>query len=107
MTTFDKRETAFEGKFVLDAELQFKAEARRNRMLGLWAAGKLGKSGDEAEAYAESVVKADIVEAGSEDVFRKIKRDFEAAGVDQTEHQIRRNMEEFMVKALESVKAGH
>jgi len=107
MTTFDKREKAFEGKFARDAELQFKAEARRNRMLGLWAAGKLGKSGAEAQAYAESVVTADIVEAGSEDVFRKIKADFEAAGVDQSEHQIRRNMEEFMAKALESVKAGH
>jgi hypothetical protein len=106
MTTFDKRENAFEGKFARDAELQFKAAARRNRMLGLWAAGKLGKSGAEAQAYAEAVVTADVVEAGSEDVFRKIKADFEAAGVDQTEHQIRRNMEEFMAKALASVKAG-
>ena len=106
MTTFDKRENAFEGKFALDAELQFKAEARRNRMLGLWAAGKLGKSGASAEAYAESLVMADIAAAGSEDVYRKIKADFDAAGVQQTEHQIRRTMAEFMAIALESVKTA-
>jgi hypothetical protein len=107
MSIFDKRENAFEGKFALDAELQFKAEARRNRMLGLWAAGKLGKTGAQAEEYAQAVVTADIVEAGSEDVYRKIKADFEAAGVDQSEHQIRRNMDQFMATALESIKAGH
>jgi hypothetical protein len=107
MTTFDKRENAFEGKFALDAELQFKAEARRNRMLGLWAAGKLGKSGVDAETYAESLIKADIAEAGSEGVYRKIKADFDGAGVQQTEHQIRRSMAEFMAIALESVKTGH
>lgn len=106
MTTFDKRENAFEGKFALDAELKFKAEARCNRMLGLWAAQKLGKTGAGAEAYAEEAVKADITEAGSEGVYRKIKADFEAAGVHQTEHQIRRTMDEFMAKALELVKAG-
>ncbi len=106
MTTFDKRENAFEGKFARDAELQFKAEARRNRMLGLWAAGKLGKSGAGAEAYAKSLVEADIAEADSENIYRKIKADFDAAGVQQTEHQIRRNMAEFMAIALESVKTG-
>ena len=75
MTTFDDRENAFEAKFAHDAEMQFKAEARRNRLLGLWAAGLLGKSGEEAEAYAREVIRADFQEAGEEDVFRKIRAD--------------------------------
>ncbi|MDH3264627.1 MAG: DUF1476 domain-containing protein [Paracoccaceae bacterium] len=75
MTTFDDRENAFENKFAHDAEMQFKAEARRNKLLGLWAAGLMGKSGDEAAAYAKEVVKADFEEAGHEDVVRKLKTD--------------------------------
>ena len=75
MTTFDDRERAFEAKFAHDAEMQFKAEARRNRLLGLWAAEVAGKSGDEAEAYAREVVQADFREAGDEDVFQKIRTD--------------------------------
>ncbi|MBP1804498.1 DUF1476 domain-containing protein [Rubellimicrobium aerolatum] len=75
MTTFDDREHAFEAKFAHDAEMQFRAEARRNKLLGLWAAGLLGKSGDEAEAYAREVIKSDFQEAGEEDVFRKIRAD--------------------------------
>ena len=75
MTTFDEREHAFEAKFAHDAEMQFKAEARRNRLLGLWAAEVAGKSGDEAEAYAREVVQADFREAGDEDVFQKVRAD--------------------------------
>ena len=106
MTTFDKREEGFEKKFALDEELQFKATARRNKLVGLWAAEKLGLSGGEAEAYAKSVVMADFQEAGDDDVFRKIRADFDAKSVDQSDHQIRRTMDELMVKAVEQIKAG-
>lgn len=75
MTTFDDRENAFENKFAHDAEMQFKAEARANKLLGLWAAGLMGKTGDAADAYAKEVVKADFEEAGHEDVFRKVSAD--------------------------------
>lgn len=75
MTTFDDRESAFEGKFAHDAEMQFKAEARRNKLLGLWAAGLMGKSGDGAMDYAREVIKADFQEAGDEDVYRKVAAD--------------------------------
>ncbi len=75
MTTFDDRENAFENKFAHDSEMQFKAEARRNKLLGLWAAELMGKSGDDAAAYARDVVKADFEEAGDEDVFRKVAAD--------------------------------
>ena len=75
MTTFDDRENAFENKFAHDANMQFRAEARRNKLVGLWAAGLLGKSGDEAATYAMSVVSADFEEAGIEDVVRKVAGD--------------------------------
>ncbi|MDK9695286.1 MAG: DUF1476 domain-containing protein [Siculibacillus sp.] len=104
MTTFDKREEAFEKKFAHDEELQFKATVRRNKLLGLWAAEKLGLSGDEAAAYAKSVVEADFQEAGDEDVFRKIRGDLDAASVAQSDHQIRRAMEELLAEAIEQVK---
>jgi hypothetical protein len=103
MTTFDKRKDAFENKFAHDAQLRFKAEARRNKLLGLWAAGLLGKTGDAAETYAKTVVAADFEEAGDEDVFRKIRADFDAGGVAQSDHQIRRTMEELMATAREQV----
>ena len=103
MTTFDKREDAFEKKFAHDAELQFKAEARRNRLLGLWAAGLLGKSGADADAYANEVIASDFEKAGEEDVFAKVRKDFDAAGVDQSDHQIRRTMAELMRTAMEQV----
>ena len=77
MTTFDDRENAFENKYAHDAEMQFKAEARRNKLLGLWAAELMGKTGDEADAYAREVVKADFEEAGSEDVVRKVAADLD------------------------------
>ncbi len=75
MTTFDDRENAFESKFAHDSEMQFKAEARRNKLLGLWAAGLMGKTGEAADAYARDVVASDFEEAGSEDVVRKIVAD--------------------------------
>lgn len=104
MSTFDKREEGFEKKFAHDEELRFKAEARRNRLLGDWAAEKLGLSGEEAEAYAKSVVMADFEEPGDEDVFRKVRADFDAKGVDQSDHQIRRTMDELMATAIEQVR---
>lgn len=98
------REDTFEKKFVHDEDLKFRATARRNKLLGLWAAGLLGKSGDGAEAYAREVVMADMEEAGDEDVFRKIRKDFDDAGVTQSDHQIRRTMEELLAKAVHEVK---
>lgn len=96
MTTFDDRENAFENKFAHDAEMQFKAEARRNKLLGLWAAGLMGKSGDDAAAYAKEVVKADFEEAGHEDVFRKVAGDL---GDRADEATIRTKMLEFLSEA--------
>lgn len=104
MANLDDRKDAFEKKFAHDEELKFKAMARRNKLLGLWAAEKLGKSGDEAEAYAREVVAADLEEAGDEDVFRKIRGDFDAATVAQSDHQIRRTMEELLDEAIAQVK---
>ena len=106
MTTFNKREEGFEKQFVHDEELKFKAVARRNRMLGLWAAQRLGLSGAQAEAYAKEVVMADFEEPGDHDVFRKIRKDFDAKGIAQSDHQIRRTMDELMVKAVAEIKAS-
>jgi hypothetical protein len=106
MTTFDKREDSFEKKYAHDEELRFKAAARRNKLLGLWAAEKLGKSGADAEAYARSIVAADLEEAGDEDVFRKVRKDFDAASVAQSDHQIRRTMDELMAKAITEIRDG-
>lgn len=106
MTTFDKRQEGFEKKFAHDEELRFKATARRNKLLGIWAAGKPGLSGTEAEAYAKQVVAADFEEAGDDDVFRKIRADFDAKKVDQSDHQIRRTMDELMAEAIAQIKAG-
>ena len=107
MSSFDKREEGFEKKFALDAEQKFKAEARRNKLLGLWAAEKLGKAGDDAQAYAKEVIRSDMQEAGDEDVFRKIRADFDAANVRQSDHQIRRTMEELMAEAVAQIEAGN
>jgi hypothetical protein len=105
MTTFDKREEGFEKKFALDEELKFKAEARRNRLLGLWAAEKLGLSGDAATAYARDVVTADFEEAG-DGVFRKITGDLGAKGLVVPEAELRARMNELMLQAIVQVKAG-
>ena len=96
MSTFDDRENAFENKFAHDAEMQFKAEARRNKLLGLWAAELLGKSGDDAAAYAREVVKSDFEEAGDEDVYRKVSGDL---GAKADEATIRAKMVELMAEA--------
>jgi hypothetical protein len=106
MTTFEKREEGFEKKFAHDEELRFKATARRNKLLGLWAAEKMGLSGAAAEDYAKQVVKADFEEAGEDDVFRKIRGDFDGKGVAQSDHQIRRTMDELMQEAVAQIKAG-
>jgi hypothetical protein len=106
VTTFDKREEGFEARFALDGTLRFKAEARRNKLLGLWAAEKLGKSGEAAQEYAKSVVASDFEEAGEEDVFRKVRADFDAAGVAESDHQIRRTMSELMATAVAQVEAS-
>jgi hypothetical protein len=104
MTTFDKREEGFEKKFAHDEELRFKATARRNKLLGLWAAGILGKSGAEADAYAKEVVLADFEEAGDNDVLHKVARDLQAKGV--TEQAIRAQMTELLGQAIEQIKAS-
>ncbi len=106
MTTFDKREEGFEKKFAHDEELRFKAMARRNKLLGLWAAEKLGLSGVEADAYAKEVVMSDFEEAGDHDVFKKLRKDFDAKGVAQSDHQIRRTMDELLAKAVAEIKAA-
>jgi hypothetical protein len=106
MTTFDKREEGFEKKYALDEEQKFKAEARRNKLLGLWVAEKLGTSGDEANAYAREVVAADFEEAGDGDVVRKVMGDLTAKGIAITEPQIRAKMDELMAQAVAQVKAG-
>lgn len=100
MTTFDDRENAFENKFAHDEEMQFKAQARANKLLGLWAAELLGKSGDDAEAYAKEVIHADFEEAGHEDVFRKIAGDL---GAKADETTIRTKMVEFLAQAKEQL----
>ena len=106
MTTFDKREEAFEQQFAHDEELRFKATARRNKLLGLWAAEKLGLKGAEADSYALSVVMSDFEETGDHDVMHKIRKDFDAKGVAQSDHQISREMNELMAKAIADIKAG-
>jgi hypothetical protein len=105
-TTFDKREEGFEKQFAHDEELRFKAIARRNKLLGLWAAANLGLTGAEAEAYAKELVLAEFQAAGDEDVFRKVRGDFDAKGVAQSDHQIRRHMDELLAQALIQIKAG-
>ena len=99
MANFDKREEGFEKKFALDEEQKFKAEARRNRMLGLWAAEKLGITGDAATAYAKEVVAADFEEAGDGDVLRKVLGDLTAKGIAVTEQAIRAKMNELAAVA--------
>jgi hypothetical protein len=102
-TTFDKREEEFEKRFAHDEELRFKAIARRNKMLGSWAAEKLGLSGADADAYAKEMVMTEYAE-GDHDVFKKIRRDFDATGVVQSDHQIRRTMDELLEQAIKQVQ---
>lgn len=103
-STFEERKRAAEAKFAHDEELQFKARARRNKHLGLWAADLMGLSGDAASAYGSEIIKVDFTEPGDEDVFRKLRADFDAHNVEISDHQIRRTMEEFLVEAIEEVQ---
>ena len=107
MTTFDKREEGFEKKFALDEEQKFKAEVRRNKLLGLWAAEKLGLSGDAATAYSKEVVAADFEQAGDKDVQDKVVKDFAAKGVAVTAQEVRVKMDELIAVAAAQVKAGN
>jgi hypothetical protein len=106
MTTFDKREEGFEKKFAHDEELRFKANARRNKLLGLWAAEKIGLSGPAADAYAKEVVVADFEEAGDDDVFRKVKKDLDDKKVAVSDEQLRAMMTDLMATAIDQIKTG-
>jgi hypothetical protein len=106
MTTFDKREEAFEKQFAQDEELKFKATARRNKQLGLWAAEKLGLTGAEADSYALAVVMVEFEASGDHDVVHKLRKDFDAKGVHQSDHQIDRTMNELMARAIIDIKEG-
>ena len=106
MTTFDKREEGFEKQFAHDADLKFKAEARRNKLLGNWAAEKLGLSGADADAYAKSVVVADFDEPGDADVFRKVRKDFDDKKIATTDAEIRATMDRLLAQAVAEIKAG-
>jgi hypothetical protein len=105
MTNFDKREEGFEKQFAHDEELKFKATARRNKLLGLWAAEKLALTGAEAEAYANALVVADLESTGDHDVFTTLRKDFDAKGVNLSDHQIRRTIDEFTAQAVKEIKA--
>lgn len=103
MTTFDNREKAYENMFAHDAEMQFKANARRNKLLGLWAAELLGLKGPDADSYAREVVISDLEEAGDEDVYRKVKGDLDAKGVTVSENELRHKMATLIEVAKEQV----
>src|SRR5713226_4819777 len=106
MSTFDKREEGFESKFAHDEELRFKARARRNKLVGLWAAEKLGMTGAAAETYAANIVAADLDKPNSDSVFSTIRKDFDEKGVAQSDHQIRRTMDEAMERAIAESRPG-
>ena len=105
MTSFDERERAFEKKFVLDEELKFRAEARRNRLLAQWAAEKLGLTGAEVDEYVKAVRKADLLEKGDEDVFRKVKQDLDDKGVPISEIELRKTMADLLAMAVRTIEA--
>ncbi len=104
MTTLEDRGDSFESKFAHDEQLKFKAEARRNKLLGEWAAGHLGVS--DKDAYVKEVIKADFEEAGDEDVFRKVRGDFDAKGVDVSDEDLRAKMQELMGVAIDQIQNG-
>jgi hypothetical protein len=106
MTTFDDREQAYEKKFALDQDLKFRAEARRNKLIAEWAAAKLGIMEAALQEYVRSVLRADLEEKGDNDVFRKIRKDFDEAGVKVSDAEIRRMMGEFLAKAVADIEAG-
>lgn len=106
MTTFDDREKGYEKKFAHDAELKFKAESRRNKMLAEWAGAKLGISGAALEDYVKEVRRADLAEKGDDDVVRKVMADFTAKGVKVSEGELRNAMNEFLAKAVTDIEAA-
>jgi hypothetical protein len=103
--SFDKREKAFEAKWAHDEELRFKVYARRNKLLGLWAAAEMGVTGGAADSYAKEVIAADFERAGEEDVFEKIRRDLDSRGIAISDHMIRRQMEELLDAAKHQIEA--
>jgi hypothetical protein len=106
MSTFDDRERAEEARYALDQETQFKVTNRRNKLLGLWAAGLMGVTGDAAETYARTVVLADLEEAGDDDVIRKVKGDLEKAGIARTDLEIREELARLLPVAREQILKG-
>ena len=104
MNKFDEREKTFEKKFQMDEELQFKVAARSNKYLGEWASTKLGKNEEEKKNYIQEIIKSDLEEAGQEDVFRKIKSDFQAASLAIEDSEIRDQMEKALLRAKEDFK---
>lgn len=106
MTTFDEREKGFEKKFAHDQDLKFKAESRRNKMIGEWAAAKLGMSGAAVEDYVKAVRRADFEEAGDDDVFRKVRKDFDEKGVAISDGDLRKTMDEFLAQAVAAIESG-
>ncbi|WP_340151721.1 DUF1476 domain-containing protein [uncultured Sneathiella sp.] len=107
MAGFDDRKRGQEGKFAHDQEMEFKVMVRRNKLLGIWVAELLGKTGADAEAYAKEVIISDMEEKGDEDVFRKVRGDLDAANVEMSDHRIRRQMEELLASAREQIAAGN
>jgi len=106
MPTFENREKAFEEKFAHDAELRFKAEARRDKLLGLWAAELMGLEGDAAEDYARSVIKADLEEPGDDDVFRKLQKDLGDKQAGVSDQDLRAKMNELLAVAVEQIESA-
>lgn len=106
MASFDDREKSFENKFKRDEELRFKATARRNKLLGLWAADLMGITGADAEAYAKEVVKSDFERPGDEDVLEKVHGDLKAKGLDTSEHIVRKHMDDLMGTAVQQIEKG-
>lgn len=105
MTTFDEREKAYEKKFAMDQDLKFKSESRRNKMLAEWAAAKLGITGPAVEDYVKAVRKADLAQKGDEDVFAKLRQDFDGKGVAISDKDIRDAMHDFLAKAVAQVES--
>lgn len=105
MTTFDERERSFEKKFAMDEELRFKAEARRNRLFGQWAAGQLGLTGTAVDDYVKAVRKADLIEKGDEDIFRKVRKDFDDQGVKLSDAELRKKISDLLAAAMAEIEA--
>jgi hypothetical protein len=106
MSTFDEREKGFENKFKRDEEFKFKATARRNKLLGLWAAAQMGLAGADADAYAQEVIKSDFERPGDDDVLEKVFGDLQAKGVDTSEHIVRKHMDELLSEAMQQIHDG-